>query len=117
MLTRRVIEHNRVPLHEITEPQQPAPTVEPVGQGSLFPIDEDGFEWVVLHPDGTVTPGEPPQHKTVRLEDPASGVPRRLSVGRPITSRALDELYTTPVIVAQEQYLTGSSRSSGVVRF
>lgn len=47
-----------------------------------------------------------PEPEPVRLEDPASGVPRRLSDGRPITSHALDELYTTPVIVAQEQFLT-----------
>jgi len=41
------------------------------------------------------------------LEDPASGVSRRLSDGRPITTHAFDELYTTDRIVEQERYLTG----------
>ena len=39
------------------------------------------------------------------LEEPAAGVPCRVSDGRPVTSHALDELYTTPVVVAQERYI------------
>jgi conjugative relaxase-like TrwC/TraI family protein len=111
--TRRAIEHNCVPLHELDEPQ-PAPTtptptspvveVGQVGQQALFG-DDDGYELVTFNRDGTTTP-EPRQTEPVRLEDPASGVPRRLSDGRPITTHALDELYTTPLIIAQEKYLT-----------
>ena len=39
------------------------------------------------------------------LDDPASEVPRRVSDGRPVTSHALDDLYTTTTIVAEESYV------------
>ena len=58
----------------------------------------------------TVAPGGPGEvvgQQVLVLEDPASGVPRRLSDGRPVTTHALDELYTTDRIVEQERYLTG----------